>query len=314
MNETLKKVPGLSRLRPRPRRDVLAGVAALKAVCRRCHGGDRQPQGRRCGPHRREVPPQGGRRQRPDPAKYVPVGVVQEMQQQLAALQPAKRQRSSCLVEQAISEGRFIEAQRQWASDLARKTWPPQELRRATLAIAALGGMQSGGKGSGRGQPATVRRGSRRVQGPGLTAEQFAAGKLSVKPWLHSPPLVTLRTRRLINAFRSRPTPPCTRGALVVFDAGYAAPGPHRHGPDRRRPCRILRHRAVAVPAQVPVKVAPARNPTAADLVTQADVGPTATSSDDQTVAGDLRRRQFPHCRQDHRCRFGCVLAVGAGL
>lgn len=181
VNETLKKLlQALGLPETTAEADALAGVAALKA---KADAATVEIASLKAGAaaHTAEIAAlKAGGASAPDPAKYVPVGVVQEMQQQLAALSASQADsEASRLVEQAISEGRLIEAQRQWASDLGKKDLAAlKSYVAATPAIAALGGMQSGGKGPGAGNPQQSDADLAVCKALGLTAEQFAAGKL----------------------------------------------------------------------------------------------------------------------------------------
>lgn len=167
VNETLKKLlQALGLPETTAEADALAGVAALKAKADAATV---------------EIASlKAGGAAAPDPAQYVPVGVVREMQQQLAALSATQADNETGrIVEQAISEGRLIEAQRQWASDLGKKDLAAlKSYVAATPAIAALGGMQSGGKGPGAGASQQSDADLAVCKALGLTAEQFAAGKL----------------------------------------------------------------------------------------------------------------------------------------
>lgn len=87
----------------------------------------------------------------PDPAKYAPVAVVEELRSQLAALTASQRDRDvSELVEAGLEDGRLLPAQREWAESLGRSNL---EALRSYLdtaqPIAALRGTQTGGKPPG---------------------------------------------------------------------------------------------------------------------------------------------------------------------
>ncbi len=84
----------------------------------------------------------------PDPAKFVPVGVVTELQQQVAALSTRlTNSEVDELVEQALEDGKILPALESWARDLgatdidALRTY----IEHATP-VAALKGTQTGGK------------------------------------------------------------------------------------------------------------------------------------------------------------------------
>lgn len=58
----------------------------------------------------------------PDPAQFVAVGVVEELKGQLAVLTARHVEREvGDLVESGMADGRLLEAQRQWATDLGKK-------------------------------------------------------------------------------------------------------------------------------------------------------------------------------------------------
>ncbi len=83
----------------------------------------------------------------PDPAKYVPVQVVADMQQQLAALTGRMAEdEAGRLIKEAIAVGKLFEGQREWAAALGKKDIA--ELRAyidSATPIAALIGMQTTG-------------------------------------------------------------------------------------------------------------------------------------------------------------------------
>ena len=94
----------------------------------------------------------------PDPAKYVPVQVVADMQKQLAALTGRMAEdEAGRLIEQAIGQGKLVEAQRTWAADLGKKDIAALRAYVASApAIAALAGMQSTGADSAAASGATL--------------------------------------------------------------------------------------------------------------------------------------------------------------
>lgn len=58
----------------------------------------------------------------PDPSKFVPVGVVEELKTQVAALTATNTNRAiDDLVKPALEDGRLLSAQEQWARDLGKK-------------------------------------------------------------------------------------------------------------------------------------------------------------------------------------------------
>lgn len=84
----------------------------------------------------------------PDPAKYVPVGVVEDLKKDIAALKTTQVDGEvDVLVKAGLSDGRLLPAQEKWARDLGKsnvaalKTYLEQ-----TPAIAALKGQQTQGR------------------------------------------------------------------------------------------------------------------------------------------------------------------------
>lgn len=116
-----------------PEADALAGVAALKAKADSAAA--------------ELVALKAAAPATPDPAKYVPVQVVADMQQQLAALTGRMAEdEAGRLIEQAIGQGKLVEAQRTWAADLGKKDIAALRAYVASApAIAALAGMQTTG-------------------------------------------------------------------------------------------------------------------------------------------------------------------------
>lgn len=84
----------------------------------------------------------------PDPAHYVPVGVVEDLKQQLAALTAAQNSSEvAALIEQGRKDGRLLPAQEAWATELGKSNVTAlRQYLAATPAVAALKGNQSGGK------------------------------------------------------------------------------------------------------------------------------------------------------------------------
>lgn len=87
----------------------------------------------------------------PDPAKYVPVAALSDLQGQIAALSRENRSREvSELVTAALSSGQLAPALQGWATDLGMKD--PQQLKTylaSAPAIAALSSTQTGGRAPG---------------------------------------------------------------------------------------------------------------------------------------------------------------------
>lgn len=84
----------------------------------------------------------------PDPAKFVPIDVVKDLQTQLAALtQQINNDKSQQMVTAALSDGKLLPAQKDWALALAAKD--PQALTdylATAEPVAALTTTQTGGK------------------------------------------------------------------------------------------------------------------------------------------------------------------------
>lgn len=146
--------------------DALAGVVALKA---KVDGVDAQIAALKAAP-----PAQ------PDPAKYVPVETMQAMQAQIAALSArVNDDEAGRLIESALAEGKLTEAQRQWATGLGAKDIAALRAYVATApAIAALKGMQTAGRGVGQTASALTDADLAVCKALGLTAEEYAKGKL----------------------------------------------------------------------------------------------------------------------------------------
>ena len=92
-----------------------------------------------------------------DPAKFVPVETVTEMQAQIAALTAQVRDREvNDLVETALSEGKLVPAQEAWARELGKKDLAAlTAYLESAPAVAALSGSQTQGKQpDGDGKPA----------------------------------------------------------------------------------------------------------------------------------------------------------------
>lgn len=84
----------------------------------------------------------------PDPAKFVAVGVVEELKGQLAILTARQVDREvGELVEAGLADGRLFEAQRQWATDLGKKDIAAlSQYLKTAQPLAGLRGSQTEGK------------------------------------------------------------------------------------------------------------------------------------------------------------------------
>ncbi|MDR0701316.1 MAG: phage protease [Azoarcus sp.] len=115
----------------------------------------------------------------PDPAKYVPIETMTALQGELAAARASVADDEAArIINQAFADGKLIEAQRAWATDLGKtnlaalKTWaasaPP---------IAALSGMQTQGRKDTPAAPIPSADERTVMAAMGLTAEEFAKGR-----------------------------------------------------------------------------------------------------------------------------------------
>ncbi|VVE76440.1 Mu-like prophage FluMu I protein [Pandoraea anapnoica] len=84
----------------------------------------------------------------PDPAKYVSVQVMHDMKAQIAALTNGQQQgQVESLITAALSDGRLLPAQEQWARDLGKANVALlQQHLESAAPMAALGNMQTNGK------------------------------------------------------------------------------------------------------------------------------------------------------------------------
>lgn len=116
-----------------PEADALAGVAALKAKA--------DASAVEIAALKAAAPAT------PDPAKFVPVETMQALQSEVAALSARiNGDEAGRLIEQAITQGKLIEAQRAWAAELGKKDIAALRAYVASApAIAALAGMQTAG-------------------------------------------------------------------------------------------------------------------------------------------------------------------------
>lgn len=84
----------------------------------------------------------------PDPAKFAPVETVEALKQEIATLKAEQTSREvGELVACALSEGKLLPAQEEWARELGRRDLAAlKEYLEKTPAIEALKGGQTGGK------------------------------------------------------------------------------------------------------------------------------------------------------------------------
>ncbi|WP_410499699.1 phage protease [Chitinibacter sp. S2-10] len=82
-----------------------------------------------------------------DPAKFVPIGVMQEMQAQIAVLtNQLQADKAGQLITAALSDGRLLPAQETWARDLGKTNFAALSTHLETAPrIAALSGTQTKG-------------------------------------------------------------------------------------------------------------------------------------------------------------------------
>lgn len=84
----------------------------------------------------------------PDPAKFVPIEAVQQLQTQVAALTATQQAgQVDALIQPALADGRLLPALENWARDLGKKDMAAlTAYLGAAKPIAALAGTQTGGK------------------------------------------------------------------------------------------------------------------------------------------------------------------------
>lgn len=83
----------------------------------------------------------------PDPAKFAPVDALKSMQTELAALRAkVDADEIRALIEPALADGRLLEAQKDWATNLGKSNRAAlQAFLDTAQPIAALSGMQTRG-------------------------------------------------------------------------------------------------------------------------------------------------------------------------
>ncbi|MFT4190846.1 MAG: phage protease [Comamonas sp.] len=117
----------------------------------------------------------------PDPAQYVPISVVQDLQTNVATLTAKQQQRDiDDLVAPALADGRLLPAQEVWARDLGQSNIAALSSYLATAQpIAALTGSQTGGRAPVQTKDANGLTPDELAVAAacGLTPAQFAAGK-----------------------------------------------------------------------------------------------------------------------------------------
>ncbi|PAT41293.1 hypothetical protein CK623_02920 [Vandammella animalimorsus] len=118
----------------------------------------------------------------PDPAKFVPIAAVQELQASVAALTARQREREvDDLVAPALADGRLLPAQEAWARDLGKSNLAAlSSYLQTAQPIAALSGTQTQGQPPAGAAPGTGGLSSDELAvaaACGLTPEVFASGK-----------------------------------------------------------------------------------------------------------------------------------------
>ncbi|MFZ5483491.1 MAG: phage protease [Pseudomonadota bacterium] len=164
VNETLKKLlAALGLPDTTSEADALAGVAALKAKA-----GDQETQIAAL------------KAAEPDPAKYVPVATMQALQSEVAALAARLNgDEAARVIGDALAGGQLLPAQKAWAEELAKTNLAAlKSYLAATPVNPALAGMQSGGQPRAAGSDNRNDAELAVMKALGLSAEQFAAGKV----------------------------------------------------------------------------------------------------------------------------------------
>ncbi len=116
----------------------------------------------------------------PDPAQYVPVGVVQELQHSVAALSAAANARAiDDLVMPALAEGRLLPTMEKWARDLGKDNLAAlKQYLDSAQPIAALAGTQTAGQAPAGLDQHGLSADERAVAAAcGMTPEQYASGR-----------------------------------------------------------------------------------------------------------------------------------------
>ncbi|MCC4116355.1 phage protease [Aromatoleum toluclasticum] len=115
----------------------------------------------------------------PDPAKFVPVETMQQLQTQVAALTARMTEGEVAdVVEGALAAGKLLPAQKEWAENLGKSNLAALKGYIATAPqVAALKGMQSQGKQTGGNTNQSSDDDLAVMKALGLSAEEFAKGK-----------------------------------------------------------------------------------------------------------------------------------------
>ncbi len=114
----------------------------------------------------------------PDPEKFVPLAALSAANEELAALRAEKAERDiESLIGPALSDGRLLPAQEQWARDLGKSNVAAlSAFLQTAQPIAALTGMQTGGNAPDANQIAALSDGQIARQARVYHEEQSAKG------------------------------------------------------------------------------------------------------------------------------------------
>lgn len=118
----------------------------------------------------------------PDPAKFVPVSVVEELKTSVTALTAQVQGRQvDDLIAPALADGRLLPAQESWARDLGKTNVAAlTQYLKTAQPIAALTGTQTGGKdpsGGGKDGHGLTKDELAVAAACGMTPEQYSKGK-----------------------------------------------------------------------------------------------------------------------------------------
>jgi len=172
MNETLKKLLAAIGLPADAlEADALTAVAAMKAKA-----DEAEANAAALVALKAQAP------QAPDPAKFVPIHAVQELQTQIAVLSAGfAKSEADKLIESALGDGRLNPALKGWAEDLGKSNLAALKAYVAAAEpVAALKGMQTNGQQPG-GAGSAAAAGDAEVavmKQLGLSAEEFSKGKV----------------------------------------------------------------------------------------------------------------------------------------
>lgn len=126
------------------------------------------------------VEPEAARLGRADPAHYVPIAVVESLKQEVAVLRSGQQgQDVAALVAAGLRNGKLVPAQEGWARELGSKDVAAlRAYLDKTPTIAALSGLQSGGKAAHAMGVSALSDSARAVcRAMGLAPEQFIAAR-----------------------------------------------------------------------------------------------------------------------------------------